>query len=141
MAKKELNINKQFMIGNGMLAFAVFAIVIIFTYMAFSLKRDPDKVTTYQGIYLIEFSKEWVGQEATVYLNDSLLWDEVVPSTPVQMKIKQWSDENVLLIVNKESDLASPFNLRKEGSHVRIKRQEEIVSIVESEASNLLNEH
>lgn len=137
MAKKELNINKQFMIGNGMLAFAVFAIVIIFTYMAFSLKRDPNKVVTYQGIYLLEFAPEWSGEHATIYINDSLLWDQTVPATPLQIKVNQWSDENLLLVVEKESDIASPFNLKKEGSHVRIKKQGHVVSIIESEASNL----
>ncbi|MGL5272771.1 MAG: hypothetical protein ACRC8J_04720 [Phocaeicola sp.] len=136
MAKKELNINKQFMIGNGMLAFAVFAIVIIFTYMAFHLKRDPNKVINYHGVYLIEFASEWAGEHATVYVNDSLLWDQVVPTTPVQLKINRWSDDNILLVVDKESDSASPFNLKKDGSHVRIKKQGEIISIMESEISN-----
>ncbi|MGL5938557.1 MAG: hypothetical protein ACRCZY_08725 [Phocaeicola sp.] len=136
MAKKELNINKQFMVGNGMLAFAVFAIVIIFTYMAFNLKRDPNKVTTYEGLYLIEFSPEWAGENAMIYINDSLLWDQIVPSTPIQIKVNQWSENNLLLVVDKESDLTFPFNLNKEGSHVKIKREGETVSIIESKSSH-----
>ena len=34
MDKNSLNTNKQFMIGNGMLAFGVFAVIIIFLYMS-----------------------------------------------------------------------------------------------------------
>ena len=35
-----LNTNKQFMIGNGILAFGVLAVVIIFLYMSFRFKRN-----------------------------------------------------------------------------------------------------
>lgn len=33
MDKNSLNTNKQFMIGNGMLAFGVFAVIIIFFFV------------------------------------------------------------------------------------------------------------
>ncbi|MGL4519048.1 MAG: hypothetical protein ACRCUJ_04870 [Phocaeicola sp.] len=136
MAKKELNINKQFMIGNGIMAFAVLAIVMIFTYMAFTLKRNPDKVTTYQGVYLLNFAPEWIGQHATIYLNDSLLWDQIVPQTPPQITIKQWHDENLLQVVDPESDMASSFNLNKEGSRIQLKKQGNVVSIIESKTNH-----
>ena len=53
MGKNSLNTNKQFMIGNGILAFGVLAVVIIFLYMSFRFKRDANKVVTYEGVYNI----------------------------------------------------------------------------------------
>ena len=54
MGKNSLNTNKQFMIGNGILAFGVLAVVIIFLYMSFRFKRDANKAVTYEGVYNIE---------------------------------------------------------------------------------------
>ena len=56
MDKNSLNTNKQFMIGNGMLAFGVFAVIIIFLYMSFRFQRKADKVQTYEGVYNIELT-------------------------------------------------------------------------------------
>ena len=35
-----LNTNKQFMVGNGILAFAVIFVVVIFIYMSLRLQRE-----------------------------------------------------------------------------------------------------
>ena len=43
MDKNSLNTNKQFMIGNGMLAFGVFAVIIIFLYMSFRFNARRTK--------------------------------------------------------------------------------------------------
>ena len=37
-----LNTNKQFMIGNGILAFAVILVVVIFVYMSMRLQREKE---------------------------------------------------------------------------------------------------
>lgn len=44
MDKNSLNTNKQFMIGNGMLAFGVFAVIIIFVYVL----PFPTRLTKYR---------------------------------------------------------------------------------------------
>ena len=46
MDKNSLNKNKQFMKGNGMLAFGVFAVIIIFLYMSFRFTRHAYTVQT-----------------------------------------------------------------------------------------------
>ncbi len=56
MDKNSLNTNKQFMIGNGMLAFGVFAVIIIFLYVL-PFPTQGDKVQTYEGVYNIELTK------------------------------------------------------------------------------------
>lgn len=37
-----LNSNKQFMVGNGILAFAVIFVVVIFVYMSLRLQREKE---------------------------------------------------------------------------------------------------
>ena len=37
-----LNTNKQFMVGNGILAFAVIFVVVIFVYMSLRLQREKE---------------------------------------------------------------------------------------------------
>lgn len=42
-----LNTNKQFMVGNGILAFAVIFVVVIFIYMSLRLHGKPGRTTLY----------------------------------------------------------------------------------------------
>ena len=42
-----LNTNKQFMVGNGILAFAVIFVVVIFVYMSMRLQSVQEYVQSY----------------------------------------------------------------------------------------------
>lgn len=86
MDKNSLNTNKQFMIGNGMLAFGVFAVIIIFLYMSFRFQRKADKVQTYEGVYNIELTNSFAGDSIAVYLNDSLLLDQTMPDANLKVE-------------------------------------------------------
>ncbi len=136
MGKNHLNTNKQFMIGNGMLAIGIIAVVIIFLYMAFRFQRKPDKVISYEGVYAIEIAKDFAGDSMAVYLNDSLLFDQIMPDANMQFEIKRFAEDNVLMIVDKKSDSTTPFNLKKEGSKVEVKKKDGMIYILELEASN-----
>lgn len=74
MGINNLNINKQFMIGNGLLAFGVFLIVGIFIYLSFRYQRKDGKIS-YEGKYSIEISNDFAGDSIAIYINDSLLLD------------------------------------------------------------------
>ena len=86
MDKNSLNTNKQFMIGNGILAFGVLAVVIIFLYMSFRFKRDANKVVTYEGVYNIEVSKDFAGDSIAIYVNDSLLMNRTMPDASLKTR-------------------------------------------------------
>lgn len=137
MAKNKLNINKQFMIGNGILAFGVFAIVIIFLYMSFRFKRDADKIRTYDGVYNIELSKDFAGDSIAIYLNDSLLLNCTMPDATTQLEIKRFADENALMIVDTKTDKITPFNLNSKGSRVEVKKKGEVIYILESDTETI----
>ena len=112
------------MVFNAVLFIAVLVVCGIFLYMAFTFKRDANKKVTYEGRYHIEVSKDFAGESLSVYVNDSLLWNQAMPDTLVTLDIDRFAEENALLIVDNTTDTATPFNLDKKGSKVVVKKQE-----------------
>ena len=112
------------MIFNAVLFIAVMVICGIFLYMSYTLKRDANKKVTYEGRYHIEVSNDFAGESLSVYVNDSLLWNQAMPDTLVTLSIDRFAEENALLIVDNTTDTATPFNLDKKGSKVVVKKQE-----------------
>ena len=112
------------MVFNAVLFIAVLVVCGIFLYMAFTFKRDANKKVTYEGRYHIEVSNDYAGESLSVYVNDSLLWNQAMPDTLVTLDIDRFAEENALLIVDNTTDTATPFNLDKKGSKVVVKKQE-----------------
>ena len=112
------------MVFNAVLFIAVLVVCGIFLYMAFTFKRDANKKVTYEGRYHIEVSNDFAGESLSVYVNDSLLWNQAMPDTLVTLDIDRFAEENALLIVDNTPDTATPFNLDKKGSKVVVKKQE-----------------
>ena len=133
MGKNSLNTNKQFMIGNGILAFGVLAVVIIFLYMSFRFKRDANKAVTYEGVYNIEVSKDFAGDSIAIYVNDSLLMNRTMPDASLKLEINRFAEGNVLMVVDNKTDKTTPFNLNPNGSKVIVKKDGEVIYILEKE--------
>ena len=68
-----LNTNKQFMIGNGILAFAVIIVVVIFVYMSLRVQQQKRDDRHFLEQYTLTFDSTFRGHPTSVYLNDSLL--------------------------------------------------------------------
>ncbi|MCD7924296.1 MAG: hypothetical protein LUI85_06200 [Bacteroides sp.] len=134
MGKKSLNTNKQFMVGNGMLAFGVFAVIIIFLYMSFRFQRKADRVQTYEGVYNIELANSFAGDSIAVYINDSLLLNQTMPDATLKLEVTRFAEDNVLMVVDNKTDKTTPFNLNPKGSRVEVKKSGEMVYILEREA-------
>lgn len=136
MGKNSLNTNKQFMIGNGMLAFGVFAVIIIFLYMSFRFQRKADKVQTYEGVYHIELTSGFAGDSIAVYLNDSLLIDRTMPDATLKLEVERFAEDNVLMVVDNKTDKTTPFNLNPKGSRVEVKKSGDMIYMLERGADN-----
>lgn len=134
MGKNNLNINKQFMVGNGMLAFGVFAVIIIFLYMSFRFQRKADKVQTYEGVYAIELANSFAGDSIAVYLNDSLLLNRTMPDASLKLEVNRFAEENVLMVVDNRTDKTTPFNLNPKGGRVEVEKSGDMIYILEKEA-------
>ena len=124
MSRKRYNPHKKFMVFNTVLFFAVLAITVIFLYLSYTFKRDADKKKTYTGEYHIELTADFAGESLSVYINDSLLWNQTMPDTLVTIHIDRFAEESALIIVNNATDNATPFNLNPKGSKVMVKKQE-----------------
>ena len=124
MSKKRYNPHQKFMVFNAVLFFAVLIVCGIFLYMAYTFKRDANKKVTYEGRYHIEMSADFAKEDLSVYINDSLLLNQTMPDTLVTIDIDRFAEESALIIVNKATDNATPFNLNPKGSKVMVKKQE-----------------
>ena len=112
------------MVFNAVLFIAVLVVCGIFLYMAYTFKRDANKKVTYEGRYHIEVNNDFAGQSLSIYVNDSLLWNQAMPDTLVILDIDRFAEESALLIVDNATDTATPFNLDPNGSKVVVKKQE-----------------
>ena len=112
------------MVFNAVLFFAVLFITALFLYLAYTFKRDANKVVSYKGKYYIEVSTDFAGESLSIYVNDSLLWNQAMPDTLVTLDIDRFAEESALLIVDNATDTATPFNLDPKGSKVVVKKQE-----------------
>ena len=124
MGRKRQNPHKNFMVFNAVLFIAVLVVCGIFLYMAYTFKRDANKKVTYEGRYYIEVNNDFAGQSLSIYVNDSLLWNQAMPDTLVILDIDRFAEESALLIVDNATDTATPFNLDPKGSKVVVKKQE-----------------
>ena len=124
MGRKSQNPHKNFMVFNAVLFIAVLVVCGIFLYMAYTFKRDANKKVTYEGRYHIEVNNDFAGQSLSIYVNDSLLWNQAMPDTLVTLDIDRYAEESALLIVDNATDTATPFNLDPKGSKVVVKKQE-----------------
>jgi hypothetical protein len=124
MGRKRQNPHKNFMVFNAVLFIAVLVVCGIFLYMAYTFKRDANKKVTYEGRYHIEVNNDFAGQSLSIYVNDSLLWNQAMPDTLVTLDIDRFAEESALLIVDNATDTATPFNLDPKGSKVVVKNQE-----------------
>ena len=112
------------MVFNAVLFIAVLIVCGIFLYMAYTFKRDANKKITYEGRYHIEVSTDFAGESLSIYVNDSILWNQVMPDTLVTLDIDRFAEESALIIVDNTTDNTTPFNLNSKGSKVIIKKQQ-----------------
>lgn len=123
------------MIINGVLAIGVIAVIFIFLYISFTLKKEADKKEIFNGVYNIEVSKEFANDSLSIYINDSLLINRIMPDSTIQIEIKRFNDDNVLIVEDKNSEQLAPFNLNKDGSKIKIEKKDGLILITESENS------
>lgn len=113
------------MIGNGILAFAVIFVVVIFIYMSMKLQNDKKNGKTYPEVYHIELASGFTGDSLSVYLNDSLLMNARIPEDSVwKLDVKRFADESALLVVDHQTEKVSTFTLSSKGGNVGISKKD-----------------
>ena len=117
-----LNTNKQFMIGNGILAFAVIFVVVIFVYMSMRLQRQKEGERHFAETYNITLVKGFAGDSISILLNDSVLADRRIGEEPFNIEVKRFAEQSALMIVDKATDRLSLFELSEKGGNYRFEK-------------------
>ena len=134
MSRKRYNPHKKFMTFNAVLFFAVLFITGLFLYLSFTLKKDADKKVTYEGRYHIEVSGDFSGESLSIYVNDSLLLNGIMPDSLTILDIDRFAEQSAILIVDNTTDNVTPFNLDPKGSKVVVKKQKDGIVFDETPA-------
>ena len=119
---------------NAVLFFAVLFITGLFLYLSFTLKRDADKKVTYEGRYHIEVSGDFSGESLSIYVNDSLLLNGIMPDSLTILDIDRFAEQSAILIVDNTTDNVTPFNLDPKGSKIVVKKQKDGIVFDETPA-------
>ena len=123
------------MVFNAVLFFAVLFITALFLYLAYTFKRDADKAAiSYKGRYHIEVSTDFAGEGLSIYVNDSLLLNGIMPDSLTILDIDRFAEQSAILIVDNTTDNVTPFNLDPKGSKVVVKKQKDGIVFDETPA-------
>lgn len=129
MRKRAQNSNRQFLVGTAAMAFAVGAVVVIFLLLSFRQAGQLASVQASEDIYQIEFAKGFAGDSAIVYLNDSLVWYDVVPTDTARVCIRRFADENTLMVSRSREDAVSIFAVGEKAGRLILRKTDGIVSM------------
>ena len=122
-----LNTNKQFMLCNGILAFAVIFVVVIFSYMSLSLQRKNES-TSYPESYTLTLNDSFLNDSVAIYINDSLLFEGKPNSYPLSVTVNRFAEQNVAILVNQKTDRLFMFDLKQEGGEYHFNLQNNEIS-------------
>ena len=118
-----LKTNKQFMLGNGLLAFAVFIIVAIFFYLIFR-EQSKKQEHRYAESYAISLVKGFVGNDMQVLVNDSVLYNAPVQSEPLTFSITRFAENSSVIIVDNATEKMAVFELSEQGGVYSFERKD-----------------
>ena len=113
------------MIGNGILAFAIIFVVVIFVYMSLRLKRQLDAGRYYTEVYTISLTKGFVGDSLSIYINDSLIVEKRIMEEPFALEVGRFEEQSALLIVDQTTDKLSTFDLSNKGGTISLVKEED----------------
>ncbi|RGM50192.1 MULTISPECIES: hypothetical protein [Bacteroides] len=125
-----LNTNKQFMIGNGILAFAIIFVVVIFVYMSMRLQQKKDGERYFTETYTIMLNKGFAGDSVSILINDSLLINKKITEEPFSFEVKRFAEQSALMIVNNDTEKLSLFELSERGGDYRFEKEGEEVKLL-----------
>lgn len=118
-----LNTNKQFMVGNGIMAFAVIFVVVIFVYMSMRLQQQKDGDRKFIETYTISLTKGFTGDSLSLLINDSVLANQKIAEEPLTIEVKRFAEQSALMIVDNATEKLSLFELSENGGKYRFEKE------------------
>ena len=120
-----LNTNKQFMVGNGILAFAVIFVVVIFIYMSMRLQQKQQEERHFIETYTISLVKGFTGDSISLFVNDSLISNKTIIEEAYTVEVGRFAEQSALLIVDNKTELVSTFDLSERGGNYQFEKEED----------------
>lgn len=125
-----LNTNKQFMVGNGILAFAVIFVVVLFVYMSMRLQRNKDEDRHFAETYTINLTKGFAGDSVSIFINDSLLANKRVAQEPTTIEVGRFAEQSALMIVDNATERVSTFDLSEKGGTYSFEKEADGIQMI-----------
>jgi uncharacterized alpha/beta hydrolase family protein len=122
---KHLNTNKQFMVGNGILAFAVICVVVIFVFMSLRMQQDKNAERKYAETYTVTLIKGFAGDSLSFFINDSLLVSKRITKEPVSIAVTRFAEQSALIVMDNLTERVSVFDLSEAGEAVSLVKDAE----------------
>lgn len=117
-----LNNNKQFMVLNAILAFAVIIVVVIFVYMSLRLQREREGQRYFAETYTFTLEKGFEGDSLSLFVNDSLITSLRAGNSPLTVQVGRFAEQSALMIVDNATDYVSVFELSDKGGTYRFEK-------------------
>ena len=111
------------MLGNGLLAFAVFIIVALFFYLSFR-EQGKKEERRYAESYAISLVKGFTGSDMQVLVNDSVLYNGAVQSEPLTFSITRFAENSSVIIVDNATEQMAVFELSEQGGVYNFERKD-----------------
>ena len=107
------------MLGNTIVFVGVIFVVVLFIYLSLRMQAQKNDTHYYTEIYNIALEEGFAGGAYTVYMNDSILFDGILPQGTQSLEVKRFAEESSLLIVDKATEQVSVFELPTDGGTFR----------------------
>ena len=111
--KQHRNPNKQFMIINSILAVAVIAIVLLFLYASMRILQKGKGEFQYTETYSFSLDKGFIGDSISIFVNDSLIFNQTILTEPHVVKVKRFAEQSTLMIVDNRTDIVTTIAIAK----------------------------
>ena len=93
MRLKHLQTNRQFMIGNSIVFIGVIFVVVLFLYLSLRMQAQKSGHHYYNEVYNIGLVQGFAGEDFTVYMNDSIVFDGTISQEPLRIEVKRFAEE------------------------------------------------
>ena len=113
------------MVGNGILAFAVIFVVVIFIYMSMRLQQKKESERHFIETYSISLVKGFAGDSISLLINDSLISCKAITEEPYTVEVGRFAEQSALMIVDNQTELVSIFDLSENGGTYRFEKEED----------------
>lgn len=120
--------NRNFMFGMLLMALVVFGCVGYMLYISFQNQKDKEKAPTIH--YVINLSELVYGDSLRIAVNDSTIFDGIVPDSPTHCQAVGDAESNMISIEDLRNGETANANLPAKQSSLSVLREDGKITIM-----------